>query len=244
MNVRAEWKVFDADNPILTFTYSFGAGAANSLAVGTEDGLLVVSPPCTIGDDAFDALARFGAVRALVAPNAFHHLGLRRWRERYPQARVFAPAQSLRRVQRQTGMADVHPLSEAARSIGPAVELIDMPHYRTGELLVRVRSRRGLVWYLTDIVLNLPEPPAHPVARLVFALGRSAPGLRFNNVAALFMVKDKAALKRWLAGQAAGDRPGWLLLAHGDAVDLAARPGVLERLFAGAVGARTAARAR
>ena len=95
MNAPANgWKVFDAHTPILTCEYSFGPGTAISLAVGGKDGLVVVSPPCRVAADVFEALSRHGPVRALVASNAFHHLGLPEWKARFPEAVVFAPAQS------------------------------------------------------------------------------------------------------------------------------------------------------
>ena len=69
-------------------------------------------------------------------------------------------------------------------------------------------------------------------AELLAALSGSAPGLKFNNIAPLFMVKDKAALKRWLAAQAASRPPRWLIPAHGDIVDFHADPQAARALFA------------
>jgi hypothetical protein len=226
------WRAFEETLPILTCTYSFGPGEANALAVGIDGGLMVVTPPRRAGEGAFEALARYGPVRALVAPNAFHHMGLAEWHARFPQAAVFAPAQAVQRVQRQSGVPGIRPVAEAAALLGPHVDVVDMPHYKTGVVLVRVRSPRGLVWFVTDVVLNLPRLPDHPVPRLLFRFSRSAPGLRFNNIAPLFMVQDKAALKRWLAKEAAAGPPSWLLPCHGDIVDLTAKPETLARLFA------------
>jgi hypothetical protein len=210
------WKVFDAETPILTYQYSFGPATANALAVGGAGGLIVVSPPWKADDAVFDALAPYGPVVALVASNAFHHLGLPEWKRRFPAAGVYAPAQSIARVERKTKIAGIRPLSEAAPVAGHDVELIDMPHYRTGEALVRMKSTRGLAWYVTDFMMNMPVLPAHPVARLMFKWTKSAPGLRFNNIAPVFMVKDKKALKRWLAAEFDKAPPQWIVAAHGD----------------------------
>jgi hypothetical protein len=145
---------------------------------------------------------------------------------------VFAPAQSIERLQRRTGLQGIRPLSEAATLAGSRLELIDMPHYKTGEALVRIRSERGLVWFVTDVVMNLPQLPDHPVAKLMFKLSGSGPGLRFNNIAPLFMVRDKAALKRWLAAQFGAAPPNWLVPCHGDVVELGSDPEAVRRLFA------------
>jgi hypothetical protein len=106
-----------------------------------------------------------------------------------------------------------------------------MPHYKTGEALVRIRSGRGLVWYVTDVILNLPQLPANPVFRLMFRLSGSGPGPRFNNIAPLFMVRDKAALRRWLCEEFHKAPPDFLIATHGDIVDLNAKPDVARQLF-------------
>lgn len=234
MNKTASgWTVVNAEAPILTFAYSFGAGTANALAVGCSGGIVVVSPPCNAADAVVEELQReFGPVRALVAPNAFHHMGLAAWHARCPDAELYAPAQSIARVQRQSGLHGIRPAAEFGAIAGPRLQLVDMPHYKTGELLVRIDTNRGLVWYVTDIIMNMPSLPGHPLVRLLFKLSGSAPGLRFNNIAPLFMVKNKAALKRWLAAEAGAKPPRWLIPAHGDIADLAADGEATQRLFA------------
>ncbi|HVN35314.1 MAG TPA: hypothetical protein VMU96_08670 [Casimicrobiaceae bacterium] len=226
------WKIFDARTPILAYEYSFGPGLANALAVGGEAGVVVVSPPCRVAESVFGDLARYGPVRALVAPNAFHHLGIPEWKARFPDAAIFAPAQSIARVERQTSLAGIHPVAEAGSITGPALELIDMPHYKTGEVLVRITTERGIVWYVTDVIMNMPELPRHPIAKLVFRASGSAPGPRFNNIAPLFMMRDRAALRRWLCEEFRRAPPTWMIAAHGDIVDFARNPEVGRALFA------------
>jgi hypothetical protein len=225
------WKVFDAGTPVLTYEYSFGPGTASALAVGGANGLVVISPPCRVEASAFEDLSRHGPVRALVASNAFHYMGIPEWKKRFPDAAVFAPAQSIARVERQTRLTGIRPLAEASSITGPRLELVDMPHYKTGEVMVRVRTDRGLVWYVTDVVLNLPVLPRHPVVKTLFRLSGSAPGLKYNNLAPLFMVKDKAALRRWFTAEFEQAPPRWLIPAHGDIVDFESNRDA-RRLFA------------
>jgi hypothetical protein len=226
------WKIFDADAPILTYEYSFGPGTANALAIGAEGGLVVVSPPCRVGAGVFEDLSRYGRVTALVASNAFHHLGIPEWKRRFPDAAVYAPAQSLARVERKTKLTGIRQLAAASSVTGSRFELIDMPHYKTGEVLVRIKTGRGLVWYITDFAMNMAKLPNNPVARLLFKLSGSAPGLKFNNIAPLFMVIDKAGLKRWLASEFDKAPPGWLIMAHGDIVEVEPNLGAVRKLFA------------
>jgi hypothetical protein len=214
-----DWRIFDARTPVLTYEYSFGPGLANALAVGGKAGLVVVSPPLHAAPGVFDDLAQYGPVRALVASNAFHYLGIPEWKARFPDAAIFAPAQSIARVERRTSLADVRPLSEAGSITGPALELIDT-------------TTRGVVWYVTDVITNMPELPQNPIARFVFRVSGSAPGPRFNNIAPLFMVRDKAALRRWLCDEFRRAPPAWMIATHGDVVDFAKNPEVGRTLFA------------
>jgi hypothetical protein len=233
MQSTARWQIFDSATPILTYEYSFGPGESNSLAVGCREGLVVVSPPCRAPHEVFDDLARYGEVRALVAPNAFHHLGLPAWKARWPGAEVFAPAQAVARVQKHSKLR-VRPIVEATSLLGDRLDIVDMPHYKTGELLVRIRSERGLVWYVTDVIMNMPVLPHNPIAGFVFKLSGSAPGLRFNNIAPMFMVRDKSALRRWITEEFRRNPPDWLIAAHGDAVDFKASPHAARDLFGSA----------
>jgi hypothetical protein len=110
--------------------------------------------------------------------------------------------------------------------------MIDMPHYKTGEVLVRITLERGIVWYVTDVIMNMPELPRNPIASFVFRVSRSAPGPKFNNVAPLFMVRDKAALRRWLCEEFQRAPPDWMIATHGDIVDFRKNPDVGRALFA------------
>ncbi len=224
MRTSNGWKRLGADPLIAVCDYSFGPGRANALAVGVDGGVVVVSPPCRVADSVLDEVAEFGSVRALVSSNRFHHLGLRAWKARFADAELFAPAQSIARVAAKTGLTGIRPVAEAAAICGKHLSLTDMPHYKTGEALVRIRAADGLAWYVTDVMLNMPELPAHPIARFAFRVSGSAPGLRMNRISPLFMVRNRVELWRWLRAEADRDPPRWLIPAHGEVVDLSATP--------------------
>jgi hypothetical protein len=225
------WNIVDPTTPILTYEYSFGPGRANALAVGTGDGMVLVSPPCRVDAGVLDDVASYGAVRALVASNAFHYMGISEWKARFPEAAIFAPAQSIPRIEKQAKIAGVRPVSEATAITGDKVDLIDMPHYKTGEVMVRIKTAGGVVWYLTDILMNLPELPPQLLFRLMFKWTDSGPGLKVNKISPLFMVKNKRELYRWVAEQIDKDPPTRLIPAHGGIVELGDKAEVLRKLF-------------
>ncbi|MFO1303631.1 MAG: hypothetical protein U1F54_07850 [Burkholderiales bacterium] len=225
------WTEFDEALPVLTCDYTFGPGSARSLAVGIDGGIAIVSPPYRAREEDFAAIGRYGAVRALVAPNAFHHLGLAEWKRRFPDAQIYAPRQSIDRVQRKAGVAGIRPLADLAALGGRRVTFTDMPHYKTGEALVRIDTARGRAWYVTDVIFNFETMPGPLPIRMIFRLSGSAPGLRINNIAPLFMVQDKRALMGWLAQEAGRDPPRFLIPAHGAILDCGPGGDAVRRLL-------------
>jgi hypothetical protein len=211
------WTVVDPALPALTYAYSFGPGLASSLALVTGGGVIVVSPPCNPDEAAFTELEKHGPVKAIVAPNSFHTMGLAAWKARHPGAPVFAPAQSIPRVTKRSKIADIRPVAEMAGLLGEGVEIIDMPHYKTGEVLIRWRIGTGWGWYVTDVVMNL-NAPLKGLFGLLFKWTKSSPGFRRNALAASFMVKDKRALYAWIAEQAEKTPPSLVVACHGDPV--------------------------
>ena len=211
----SSWTIVEPSLPALTYTYVFGPGIANALAIPVEGGFAVVSPPCNAPDTMFTELEKHGPVRALIAPNAFHSLGLAPWKARYPDVPIFAPAQSIARLEKSTKLTGIRPVADMQSMLGDGLEIIDMPYYRTGEVLVRWRIEGGYAWYVTDVIFNMPKVPPGPFG-LVMRWTRSAPGLRRNALAGLFMVKNKRSLYGWLAEQAEKTPPTLVVPCHGE----------------------------
>jgi hypothetical protein len=214
----SSWTVVDPSLPALTFTYSFGQGTANALAVTIDGGgFAVVSPPCNVAESTFAELEARGPVRALVAPNAFHNLGLAPWKERYPSVPIFAPAQSIARLEKKTKLGGIQPLADAEAMVGSRVQLVDMPHYKTGEVLVRWPIDGGWAWYMTDVAMNITKR-IPGLFGMVFRWSKSTPGFRRNALARFIMIQDSRALYAWLAAEAEKTPPRLVVMCHGEHV--------------------------
>jgi hypothetical protein len=225
------WTVFDDGTPVLTYTYKVGPATSTALAVRGDDGLIVLSPPRGVPQSAYDDLERYGEVRALVASNAFHHLGIPAWKARFPGAAIFAPEQAVARVREKTRIDAISPLALAAPICGPHLELIDMPYYRTGEVLAKLSTSRGRAWYVVDIMLNVRRMPRNPLFNVLFRMTGSAPGLRWNKIGPTLMVKDKRALKRWIREEFDKAPPRWIITTHGEIVDTVEERKPIRELF-------------
>jgi hypothetical protein len=218
-NDDGKWTPVSNDFPgVLTCGYRFGPGHGFALAAPCDGGLAIVSAPCRASESTFADIEKHGKVRAIVASNAFHNMGIAEWHARFPDARLFAPAQSIARVEKKSGVSGVKPIADAASLCGPELELIDMPHYKSGEVLVRITHGKNVLWYVTDVILNMSQLPGAFPFKYLFKWTNSAPGLRPNGVASKFMVKDKRALYRWLRSEIDKAPPAILVAAHGDAI--------------------------
>jgi hypothetical protein len=216
MKTPSAWQsVPDASN-VQTFQYSFGNGTARSFAVLGPLGWVVVSPSEKVDDAQLETLEKLGPIAALVAPNAFHLMGLAPWKARFPEAKLFAPAQSIPRLRKKTRLDMIAPVAEAKAFCGDAMELIDMPFYRTGEALVRVPTTAGSIWHVTDVIFNFAKVPPHPIAKFIFTvLSDSAPGFKLAGPSALIMMRDKKSVYRFLKQEAEKDPPIRIVPSHG-----------------------------
>lgn len=78
-----------ADGPEVSF-YGFPY-PTRMVVVGLQDGSTWVWSPIALGPELARDVEAIGPVRHLVSPNKIHHLFLKEWTERWPEARLYAP---------------------------------------------------------------------------------------------------------------------------------------------------------
>ncbi len=225
----AGWIIVDRAARVLAHTYTFAGEATSTCFVAPmADGtLMVVSPPTKPADALFDELAEYGEVGALVANNGFHYMGQKAWRERFPDARRFAPEKAIERIARKSRYPlDFEPISALAPLLGASVGFRDVPDSKCGETWFWAQVAGGYAWYTSDVLANMQGIPGNLVVRTLFKLTKSAPGYRVFGLALRFMVKKpKAALKLMLQDVEAYP-PAVVVPAHGEILeggDIAAR---------------------
>lgn len=216
------WNILDRDAAILWRQYEFTKGAyATTLVFRGADGLVVVSPAQKLEPRAYDALAEFGPVRALIANNTSHHFGQKEWRERFPEAESYGPPGAVEVLGKKVPGVTFRPMSDL---VLPAhVHWEDAPGWKTGETLLSVGSARGPVWYAGDLLANIQQLPGPPL-RWLFSLTDSAPGFRLFKLATWLLVKDKHVVRDWMLAQIDRFPPAIVVPAHGppcDAADVA-----------------------
>ena len=99
---------------------------------------------------------------------------------------------------------------------------------RAGELWLSFDLPAGRAWTVGDAFFNIARTPPTPIGFLLWLLGIS-PGLRIG-ASYRWLVRDRAAYRRWLLDTIAAQRPTTLIPCHGDIVTDPQLPDRLQRL--------------
>jgi hypothetical protein len=216
------WKIIDDQAGVLSFSYSFGGeGQANCFTARMPSGgLMIISPPSKIDDAAIEELAPFGTIEAIVANNGFHHLGIGRWRERFPGASGYAAPGAIERINKKSKDAgELRPLSELNAKLGNDVAVIEAPSTKAGETWAWAKIADGYAWYASDVLANMPQLPSNFLFRFMFKATKSAPGYRVFNLATKLLLKDKRAALGSMLEDIRKHPPTVMVPAHGGIVD-------------------------
>ncbi|MGI9233773.1 MAG: DUF4336 domain-containing protein [Woeseiaceae bacterium] len=81
--------LYVANGPTVSF-YGFPYPTRMAV-VRLSDGSAWVWSPVELSNELYDSVCAIGPVRYIVSPNKIHHLFLAEWRERWPDARLYAP---------------------------------------------------------------------------------------------------------------------------------------------------------
>lgn len=210
------WTNLTADGNVRALLYSFGLGTANTFAARLDDGAwLVVSPATGAPRAALEALERDGGVSALVAPNAFHHMGQAEWREVFPKAQSFAPEGAIRRLAKQARGIPFEALEPWAAQLPQRVRLWVPDGMKAPDLVASVASGSESAWFGGDLVSNTVAGDIKPIPRFIFGLLGGGEGYRFNKVPAMVYLRDREAWKASMRARVDADPPTVMLPAHG-----------------------------
>jgi hypothetical protein len=162
-------------------------------AIRLRSGGLVLHSPGPLGDARRAAIEKQGAVRALIAPNALHHLYLAENAAAFPEAEVFVSPGVVPKRKDVEGMSE---LSAQAPELwtGELEQIAVDGAPRMDEIAFLHPASRTLL--LADLCFNFREVPGfftRSFLRVNNAYGRFGPSRLMRG-----MIKDKAALRATL----------------------------------------------
>ncbi len=214
---NATWENLTEDGGVRWLKYSFGPGTATTLAARLDDGQwLVVSPPRDPSAQVLDGLG--GDVSALVAPNGYHYLGQAAWRARFPKAKSYAAKDSIERLAKKSSDIPFEPLDALTSTLPSRIEVLRPEGMKVSDLMVRVASGNGTVWYTGDLISNLEKGDVSWAVGLLFSVLGGGPGFRYNGVPAMVYMKDRAAWASSVRAAFEKSPPTAIVPGHGAAL--------------------------
>jgi hypothetical protein len=215
----SSWK--KAGEGIWARVYTFNDNPMYTSAVSLGDGrLLVLSPGTDTTDADFAELDALGNVEALVAPGAYHNMGLPAWSARYPDAGLYGPRAAAKHV------AKVHPTLaplqdlDALKAILPSdTEVWEVDGCGQPDALLVVRRADGTTWFTNEIITNWAAWPSKLFFKIVFKLTGARLGLDVSTMALMFIKGKKPPVRAFFEGKLASHPPTRLIPCHGQIID-------------------------
>ena len=216
-----EWTCLDPDVGVWARTYSFTTSAFSNCFVVRigESELAVISPPRKLGSGDFESLDALGKVVAICAPNGLHHLGIPGFVERYPEATLYTDAVSAKRIaKQQPSLPSFRPTEELASQLPDHVKIFSAPMLKRPDMMARVDTGKGYIWYSNDVLGNSPNLPKPWLLGKLFKWSRSGPGYTVNRLVLKYL-GPQAGFGDWLKGEFEAHPPCKVVVGHGHVFD-------------------------
>jgi hypothetical protein len=179
--------------------------------------LMVVSPGTDLPEADFAALDALGAVKALVAPGAFHHMGLPSWSARYPDAGLFGPTSAIPHIAKQhPTLKALQPLDALRPLLSTEFDLDEVAGCKHPDLFLALARGGEITWFVNELVSNNADYPSSFVFRTLFKLAGDHPGLNVMSLAGMLVGANKRTVRTYLEGKLQSSPPTRLVPCHGD----------------------------
>jgi hypothetical protein len=162
----------------------------NMTVVRLDSGELLMHNAVALGEAAMKEIEAFGAPTYLIAPSQYHRVDTARFKQRYPQLRVYTPRNARSKIEevvKVDGTYEDLPARDDVRFESP-VALGGL------EGVMLVRSKDGTTVVLNDAVFNMDKKQDF-LGYLITTLMGSAPGPRVSRLAKAAIVKDKKGFR-------------------------------------------------
>lgn len=173
------------------------------------DGRLVIHNAIALEEPLMQEVEAFGTPAAIIVPNGFHRLDAKVFKARYPQAQVFCPTASRKKVEQVVAV-------DGSLSDAPGDDTVRLSHIegmKEREGVLEVRSENGATLTFNDAICNLPKLSG----ALGFFLGPTgcASVPRFTR---WMLVKDKAVFRAHLERLAKTPDLNRIIVSHGKVI--------------------------
>lgn len=187
--------------------WSAQKGTLRCTALRLRDGsLCLYSPVLGLGEKAKASLAALGDVTYLLAPNHYHHKGLKEYTEAFPKAKIVCSGGAQARLEQQTGLS-FEGLEQLEALLPEACGFAEPDGLKTGEVWLVVKTKQERLWIVCDSFKG-PKGTVGHVGQTVEMLATFP----------TYGIKDKDVYAAWLARRSSEDKPTTILPCHGSIV--------------------------
>ncbi|MEZ4234909.1 MAG: hypothetical protein R3F59_01835 [Myxococcota bacterium] len=178
------------------------------------DELLLHSPIC-LDEPGMAALEALGRPTTLIVPNGGHRLDAPAFRERYPEAKLLAPAAARAKVEEKVPVDAT--CEEAVEALG--LRWHAPPGFVPGyELVYEVPGEGGVTLVVNDVLANVTGKAPGLSGFVLGLLGVPGGGFGRPRIVSLRFGRDRGAFKPWLEAQAAREDLVAITTSHGPPV--------------------------
>ena len=194
--------------------------APNGLPVHTmslrlnDKSLLVIGPTSELTARHLTELRKMGRVAYILAPSSDWHHGLKSFGSKCPGAKYVAEKEAQASLIAATGLKFETPWESLRGKIPELVQVLVPDGLKNGELWIRLQTRRGMAWIVSDIIVNYTKIPKG-IAGWRYWIRGLGPGLRIPFFQKMSSVADAGHLRSWIFERIRNDRPAVLLPMHG-----------------------------
>lgn len=184
------------------------------VALRLNDQSLAIYSPIALKDLApMHELRKLGTVRALIAPNHFHNLGLKPWLKEFPSAQLYAAQAAIPRLTKVLGL-NFSEISKLHEFMPQGLQLVVPEGLKTGEIwgLIGAGSPQPVL-VVSDSFFNMN--PKSGLFGLMLKLGGSVPGLKQTRVFRLLAIKQRQLYRDSARAYLEALRPKVLVPSHG-----------------------------
>lgn len=180
-------------------------------------GVLVHSPTRDQGK-VHPGLDALGAPEILFAPNHYHHMGLKAYRAKYPDATVVASDGARPRLLRQ-GHGGLASLEELGARLPRGGRVLVCEGVKTGEVFLSLDAGGERVWIVCDAFFHVQRPLTGFTGFVLKRL-KTGPGLCVGQTFLWLALSDRRRYRSWLDAMLKEDRPKRLLFSHGEPYEI------------------------
>lgn len=211
--MKQEWT--EVNEILWECPYEFSAGVTRCLLVKISDKQFLVYSP---GDQTTAEMAQqiipVGSEIFLLAPNFYHNLGLRIWKEIFPDAKPVAAAAAINRLEKKTGIRAEN-LGSLKKALPKHISLIELPHNRIGEVWLDIQMADERIWAVCDAIFNFSSLRGGLMG-FFMKLNRMGPGIEMSRMYEYLGTSNKKKYGEWLLQELHDKKPSCFIPLHGE----------------------------